>query len=615
MAQYDIAIIGGGPAGYVAAERAAAAGLRVVVFEARELGGVCLNEGCIPTKTLLYSAKTYENALNAGKYGVRAEGVSFDYAKIVARKNKVVRKLVAGVKAKLQGVDIVRDRAFILERGVNGFLIGGGNRLGDSVLEGGLVARHRDLIGGDSFDSNSTGAELGNNDGLGAVYTAANLLICTGSEAFVPPIAGVREAMEAGVLLTSREALSLKELPSSLVVIGGGVIGMEFASLFRSLGSEVTVVEQMGEILGGIDHEISAMLRGIYAKKGVVFHLSSRVTCVEASSSVGAMEGGAEVALMEGLSATEDTDNHGVESLADRAVVRFVDGEGIERSVSAEKVLISVGRRPVVDGFGLENLGVTLSDRRGIVTDERMQTDVAGVYAAGDVTGGTMLAHTAYRQAEVAVNNIVSLRNGEVRRPLDAMRYDAIPGVVYTNPEVASVGLTLEAARVKGLNVRELRLPMAYAGRFVAENEGGEGVCKIVVIDGSVGGCGADAVDRVSEGCQRVDLAAVGVVDRVFDGGQGGDSAAGLVSSGGHRGDLAAGRDLDEGRYGDSDGDRLGGYVEGQVVGVHMIGSPSSEMIWGAALVIERGETIRDLQRIIFPHPTVSEIIRETAFL
>jgi dihydrolipoamide dehydrogenase len=447
----DLAIIGGGPAGYVAAERAGAKGLGVVLFEKNALGGVCLNEGCIPTKTLLYSAKTYESALHADKYGVTAEGVTFDFAKIVARKNKVVRKLVAGVGAKMKahGVEVVKGAAMIKGRSADGIAI----------------------------------------ECEGETRTARNLLICTGSEAFVPPIPGLAEAGDR--VLTAREALDLKERPGRLVIIGGGVIGMEFASFYNSLGTGVTVVEMLPEVLGGMDAEISAALREVYAKKGIVFKSGCKVVRIE---------GG---------------------------LVVWIDSEGKESSAEGDKILVSIGRRPVTQGFGLENLGVEI-ERGGIKVDNRMRTNIPGVYAAGDVTGFSMLAHTASREGEVVVNNLTGRA--------DAMRYDAVPGVVYTNPEVASVGLTLAAAEANGRAASELKLPMAYSGRFVAENEAGNGLCKVVV------------------------------------------------------------------------GER------GEVLGVHMLGGPAGEMIWGACLAIENEMTVRQMEEVIFPHPTVSEIIKETIF-
>lgn len=390
---YDLAIIGGGPAGYVAAENAGARGMKVVLFEKRELGGVCLNEGCIPTKTLLYSAKMYDHAQGGKKYGITAEGVAYDYKKIADRKTKVVRKLVAGIKMKMEhhNVEVVR---------------------GDAFIEGG--------------NENSIAISCGEQR-----YEAAKLLICTGSEAFVPPIPGVQDN---DAILTNREILALTTAPESMVIIGGGVIGMEFASFYNSLGIPVTVIEMLPEILGGLDKEISEMLRGIYAKKGVKFCLSCKVTAIEGDT------------------------------------VHYTDSEGESHSIVGNKILMSVGRRPVLTGFGLENIPVAVE--RGIRVNEKMQTTMPNVYAAGDVTGFSLLAHTASREGEVAVNNMLGIE--------DKMEYNAIPGIVYTNPEVSSVGLTEEQAQAQGIEYRMSKLPMTYAGRFVAENEGQTGLCKIL---------------------------------------------------------------------------------------------------------------------------------------
>ena len=447
----DLAIIGGGPAGYVAAERAAARGLDVTLFEKKDLGGVCLNEGCIPTKTLLYSAKVYDYAKHGDKYGVYAPDAIFDFGKIVARKNKTVRKLVAGINAtmKAHNVRVVKGEAHI-------------------------KGRTEEAI------------EIHCND---ETYQAKNLLLCTGSEAFIPPIPGVEEAGER--VVTNREILAMKEQPSSLVIIGGGVIGMEFASLYNSLGSEVTVIEMLPEILGGLDPEISAMLRDIYTKRGIRFHLSCKVT--------------------------EIKDNE----------VIFVDSEGAQASVTGEKILMSVGRRAVTTGFGLETLGVE-TERGAVRVDAKMRTNVPNVYAAGDITGFSMLAHTASREGEVVVNNLTGLE--------DEMRYHAIPGIVYTNPEVATVGLTEEQAQNKGIEYIVAKLPMTYSGRFVAENEGATGLCKVLFNP------------------QR------------------------------------------------------------KILGVHMLGNPCSEMIHGACMAIEQEMTVEALQKVVFPHPTVSEIFKETLF-
>ena len=455
---YDLAIIGGGPGGYVAAERAGAAGLSVVLFEKRELGGVCLNEGCIPTKTLLYSAKVYNYAKNGGDYGVSTENASFDYGKIVARKDKVVKKLVGGVKAAMKAgkVTVVKSAAMIEGRSAEGITI--------SAEDGKYVSR--------------------------------NLLICAGSEAAVPPFPGLKEAGD--VIVTNREILALQEQPKELVVIGGGVIGMEFAAFYNTLGTNVTVVEMLPKILGPLDDEISATLQKIYEKRGIKFCLRCKVTGIEGNAVV------------------------------------YEDPDGNVCKAGGDKILVSVGRRANLTGYGLENLGVDYLLNRGgkpcgIKVDEKMRTNIPGVYAAGDVTGFSMLAHTASREGEVAVNDILGKE--------DRMRYDAIPGVVYTNPEVAGVGLTEEQAKASGKEFEVIKLPMAYAGRFVAENEHGEGICKLIV-----------------------------------------------------------------------------GKKYHEVLGAHMLGNPCSEIIHSMCIAIEQEMTVEQLKEVVFPHPTVSEIIKETSF-
>lgn len=441
--KYDVAIIGGGPAGYTAAEAAGKAGLSVVLFEKKSLGGVCLNEGCIPTKTLLYSAKTLDNARHAQKYAVNVTVEGFDLPKIVARKQKVVRKLVLGVKAKLTAhqVQIVTGEAQIVD------------------------AQH--ICCGEE------------------TYECTNMLLCTGSETFVPPIPGVQDIP----YWTHREALDCKELPQTLAIIGGGVIGMEFASYFTSLGVKVTVVEMLDEILGGLDKEISSLLRAEYKKRGVQFLLSTKVLSFE--------------------------------NVEEGVKVNYEGGE-----VIAEKVLLSMGRRPVTKGYGLENLGLKIHERGRICVDTHMQTSVAGVYAFGDITGVSMLAHTAVREAEVAVHHLLNIP--------DEMAYNAIPGVVYTNPEVASVGFTEEALLREGISYRVSKLPMAYSGRFVAENEGVNGVCKLLIAE------------------------------------------------------------------------------DGTVLGAHLLGNPASEIITLAGMAISMKLKAEDWKRMVFPHPTVGEIFKET---
>lgn len=394
--KYDVAIIGGGPAGYTAAEKAAKGGLSTVLFEKNALGGVCLNEGCVPTKTLLYSAKTYDQIKHASKYAVSAENPSFDYPKIIARKNKVVKKLTAGIRMKMKesGVEVITGEAMIQGK----------------TDEGNILIQCTEQV-----------------------YEAKNLLVCTGSESVIPPIPGVNETE----YWTSREALQSKELPASLIIIGGGVIGMEFASFFNSMGTEVQVVEMLDKILGPMDKELSDMLQAEYAKRGVKFYLGHKVTGI-----------------------------HGQEVTVEK------DGESF--TLHGEKVLLSVGRRPVTKGFGLETL-VLEPHRNGIKVNEYMQTSLPNVYACGDITAFSLLAHTAVSEAEVAIDHIL----GKAR----AMSYKAIPGVVYTNPEIAGVGKTEEELQTSGTPYQVKKIPMAFSGRFVAENEMGNGVCKLILAE------------------------------------------------------------------------------------------------------------------------------------
>lgn len=394
--KYDVAIIGGGLAGYTAAEKAAKGGLSTVLFEKNALGGVCLNEGCVPTKTLLYSAKTYDQIKHASKYAVSAENPSFDYPKIIARKNKVVKKLTAGIRMKMKesGVEVITGEAMIQGK----------------TDEGNILIQCAEQV-----------------------YEVKNLLVCTGSESVIPPIPGVNETE----YWTSREALQSKELPASLIIIGGGVIGMEFASFFNSMGTEVQVVEMLDKILGPMDKELSDMLQAEYAKRGVKFYLGHKVTGI-----------------------------HGQEVTVEK------DGESF--TLYGEKVLLSVGRRPVTKGFGLETLALE-PYRNGIKVNEYMQTSLPNVYACGDITAFSLLAHTAVSEAEVAIDHIL----GKAR----AMSYKAIPGVVYTNPEIAGVGKTEEELQASGTPYQVKKIPMAFSGRFVAENEMGNGVCKLILAE------------------------------------------------------------------------------------------------------------------------------------
>ena len=452
--RFDIIIIGGGPGGYNAAERAAHGGLKTALFEERALGGVCLNEGCIPTKTLLFSAKILDYANHSEKYGVTVEGAKLDHAKVVDRKDRVVKTLVSGVAAKMKnaGVTVINGTAKIKEKTPAGFIV-----------------------------------ECG-----GEMYEAANLLICTGSEAVIPPIPGLREAYEAGFAVTNREILDIRTLPKKVVVIGGGVIGLEMASYFNSVGCEVSVIEMLDKIAGPTEKEISSILEKNYAKKGVKFILGAKVTSVDKSGHV------------------------------------EYEKDGKTERIECDLALISTGRRARTKDIGLEEVGVQLN-RGAVVTDETCRTSVPGIWAAGDVNGKIMLAHTAYREGEVAITNILGGH--------DRVDYRSIPSVIYTNPEVGTVGETVESAKKAGIDAEEVTLSLRYSGRYIAENEGGDGIVKIVY-----------------------------------------------------------------------------GREHHEILGVHMIGSYASEIIYGAAAMVAKEQRVSDVQKIVFPHPTVCEVIREAMF-
>lgn len=442
--KYFLAIIGGGPAGYTAAEKASKAGKDVILFEHTAVGGTCLNVGCIPTKSLLYGAKQYYNATHAQKYGVTAENVSFDFAAMQKRKTIVVRKLVAGIKQRLNNEHCTL---------VTGFAK--------------VISRTDELV---------------TIECKGETYEAENLMICTGSTNFVPPIPGIQDNP---AVWDSTDALNATELPKSIIIVGGGVIGMEFATLYHELGVPVTVIEALPSILPNLDPEVVAVLADKYKKAGITILTETRVDSID---------GGKVTA----------------------------NGEVYE----AERILVSVGRRANLNG--LEALNDIELNRGAIVIDDFCKTNLPNVYACGDVTGKIMLAHVASRQAEVAVGRMLKVI------PLQRIAYNAIPSVVYTNPEIASVGITEVQAADMQIETEVRRLPMTFSGRFMAENEGETGLCKMII----------DAKKQ-------------------------------------------------------------------SVLGVHMIGNPCSEFVSAASFAVRMGYTTAEFEQVVFPHPTVSEILHE----
>ena len=443
---YDIIIIGAGPGGYVMAERAGARGKKVLLIEKSELGGVCLNHGCIPTKTLLNSAKHYLHAKEASAFGVNVGDVTFDLSKAMNWKDDVIKTLRAGIAylMKKNKVEIVNGEAKLL----------GSNKVqvGDEIYEG------------------------------------SDVIIATGSTPLVPPIPGA----DQDHVITNREILTLDKMPESLVVIGGGVIGIEFASFFSSFGVKVDVIEMLDEIIPFMDKALAKDFRKAMRGK-VKFHLGCKVESIDGND------------------------------------VKYTDKKGKEQSITSEVVLMSVGRKLTLQGMGFEEAGLDF-DNRGIKVDEQMRTNLPNVYAIGDVTGKSLLAHSATRMGEVALNTIC----GED----DRMRYNTIPWAVYSIPECAGCGLTEEQAKEQGMNVKTSSMPMSFSGRFLAENgKRAPGVIKIVA---------------------------------------------------------------------DADSDVL--------LGVHMMGAGCSEMIYGVAVMIETELRVKDCRQIVFPHPTVVEVMRDAMF-
>ena len=444
METYDLIVVGSGPGGYVAAERAGTLGKKVLLIEKGLLGGVCTNWGCIPTKSLLNSAKHYKHALEGEKFGIEAKEVTYNLGTAMAWKQDTVETLRGGI----------------------GFLM--------------KSAKVETVFGEAEFVDAHT-VKVGD-----TLYKGDYLIVATGSSPFVPPIPGSTMAH----VLTSDEILSIEKVPESLTVIGGGVIGVEFASYFSMVGTKVTVIEMMDEILPMVDGDFAKMMRR--EMKSVDFKLGCKVEEVTAEG------------------------------------VLYTDAKGNKQTLASELVLMSVGRRPNV--AGLEKLGLDIG-KSGVVVNDRLQTNVANVYAIGDVNGKSLLAHSASRMAEVAISNIF----GATRQ---RMRYNAIPWAVYSSPEAAGCGLTERDAEAKGIAIKSKTVQMRSNGRFLAEH---------------------------------------------------GKRAGGLVKV-------------------------IASSETNVILGVHLLGPYSSEIIWGAAALIEAELRIQDVKEVVFPHPSVSELIKDACF-
>ncbi len=374
--KFEVVVVGGGPGGYEAAIRCAQYGKKTALIEARELGGTCLNRGCIPTKALLHGAEVFETASTAGTYGVNTGEVSCDYPRLVNYKDGIVSKLRKGIAAleKAHGVTVIQ-----------GF--------------GVLTDAHSIQVGEQRIETDS-------------------IILATGSAPSRPPIPGA----ENDKVMTSDELLSLTRCPESLVIIGGGVIGLEFASLYAALGKKVTVLEMMPAILTGIDAELARMLQKLLEQKGVTFVTGAKVTRIEDG---------------------------------DQLSVAY-EKDGKEAQAAGEICLMSIGRKPQTAGIGCETVGISLS--RGFVdVDEHMRTNLPHIYAIGDITGKIQLAHVATAQGMVAAANCAGQSA--------IMKYGIVPACVYAFPEIASVGMTMEEAEKSGRKVKCGRFNVATNGK------------------------------------------------------------------------------------------------------------------------------------------------------
>lgn len=396
MEVVDLLVIGGGPAGYAGALRGARKGLKTVLVEARDLGGTCLNRGCIPTKALFKTQEVAHLVRRAQEFGVLGEYRGLDWAKVLERKKRIVRQLTGGVR-------------FLLEKAkvevVPGFAVFAGERV-VQVLQDGRVTRE---------------------------FQPRFVLLASGSRSALLPVPG----SDLPGVIDSEKALDLPELPKSLVVIGGGVIGMEMACIFQGFGVEVTVIEMMPKILPPVDREVTDLLMRLVERQGMKVHVNAKVTEIRKNN------GKLEVVYMR---------------------------DGALHTASGEYVLVAVGRVPQVEGMGLENIGVAM-ERNAVVTDAALRTSLPWVYAAGDVNGKHLLAHVAYREAEVAVRNIC----GENA----AIDYRVVPNCIFSFPEIASLGLTEDEAKERGYAVRCGRFPFRANGKALIEGEI-EGFVKIV---------------------------------------------------------------------------------------------------------------------------------------
>ena len=429
MNEIEVVIIGGGLGGYVAAIKAAQLGLKVVLVEKDKLGGVCLNWGCIPTKALVSTAELLNNLQRAGEFGIQVKDYSFDFPAIMKRKDMITKRLSSGVEQLLKAnrVRVIKGEGQIIKPGT---------------------------------------VEITDAAGEKEMIKSKNIIIATGSSVMKLPIPGIDNE---GVI-TSDGALSLSELPSRMLIIGGGVVGIEFAGIFKALGVEVTVVEMLPRILLPIDEEIAVRLTQLLKRKGIEILTDSKVKEIKKN-------------------------RQNLEVLISTA-----DGE---KKLEVEKVLLAAGRVPELGNIDVQRLGIEL-DKGAIKVDEKMRTNIPGIYAVGDVVGKIMLAHVASREGIVAVENI---SGKEV-----LIDYKVVPNCLFSMPEVASVGLTEEEARKENHNIKVSKFPFIANGKALSMGET-EGMVKIIA-DADTSELlgfhilGAHASDLIAEGTLALSMEA-----------------------------------------------------------------------------------------------------------
>lgn len=433
MSQFDITIIGSGPGGYVAAIRAAQLGFKTAIIEKYPtLGGTCLNVGCIPSKALLDSSEHFEKAKHEfADYGILINEPKVDLPKMIARKNAVVEQTTKGIN-------------YLMDK----------NKV--TVFEG---------VG--SFES-ATKIKITKNDGSTESIESKYTIIATGSKPSTLPFITIDKER----IITSTEALGLQEVPKKLLVIGGGVIGLELGSVYMRLGAEVTVIEYLDKIIPGMDGALSKELQKVLKKQGMKFSLSTAVS--------------------------------GVERIGDSVRVTATDKKGEEVIFEGDYCLVSVGRRPYTDGLSLENAGVELDERGRVKVNDHLQTNIPNIYAIGDVVKGVMLAHKAEEEGVFVVESLAG------QKP--HINYNLIPGVVYTWPEVAGVGKTEEQLKAEGIDYKVGNFPMRALGRSRASGDT-DGFVKILAdakTDEILGFhiIGARAADLIAEGVTAMEFRA-----------------------------------------------------------------------------------------------------------